>query len=302
MKIRRSTLALVLLAGLFAYESPAQTDIEQSPEGKKVLALQDELTRISGDIDAGVENMLDLIIPLTDSLDTGNKVTKLKQDAMDGLRKTIDFYVLERQKLEGSLAQQAPALTKEQMADQVGQLDDKIDQRINEILRISTSLAEHKEVEKYDYEYNYYSDHYNQSTSEEYKQNLKVQRRVVDSKEKLYENLEKSISAMKERLNRYERLLGYQVSEENAAAIQQLINETGQRISERESQLQSIVSPSENSPGKQAIGDKEFKIVMKMIKDQKAEIASSYNLLRRVKSEYDTALIRYNNARRLQNF
>lgn len=37
-----------------------------------------------------------------------------------------------------------------------------------------------------------------------------------------------------------------------------------------------------------------------MITEQKAEIRSSFDLLRRIKTEYDTALVRYNNAQRMR--
>jgi hypothetical protein len=301
----RSALSIpaVYLLVVFSsgYDARAQS-ADLGPQGEKVMALREELTKISADIDAGVEDILDLIIPLTDSTDTGNKVTQLKQESMMALRKTIDYYATERQKLDGELARTASGMTKEQMATQVEVIDEKIDQRVNEILRISASLAENQDVEKYEHTYDPYSEIYNRRVTDEYKQNQKVQRRVVDSRDKLTESLQKSITTLKERVNRYERLLPYQTSESNKVAINQLIEETKARISDRETQLQTLGSSYGQSTGSNAIGDDEFKVVVKMITEKKAEIRSSLDLMRRVKSEYDNALIRYNNARRLQNF
>ncbi len=298
LSIPAALLFVTLFAGYDARAQPANL----GPQGEKVMALREELTKISADIDAGVEDILDLIIPLTDSTDTGNKVTQLKQESMMALRKTIDYYATERQKLDGELARTASGMTKEQMATQVEVIDEKIDQRVDEILRISASLAENQDVEKYEHTYDPYSEIYNRRVTDEYKQNQKVQRRVVDSRDNLTESLQKSITTLKERVNRYERLLPYQTSESNKVAINQLIEETKARISDRETQLQTLGSSYGESTGSNAIGDDEFKVVVKMITEKKAEIRSSLDLMRRVKSEYDNALIRYNNARRLQNF
>ena len=284
---------------LLSLVATAQTDMEQTPEGKRVLALREELVKISGDIDAGVENILDLIMPLTDSLETGNKVTQLKQDAMMGLRKAIDYYTTERQKLEGDLSRPVANLTKEQMANQVGAIDEKVDLRINEILRLSASLAENQEDEKYEHTFDPYSEIYNRRVTDEYKQNQKVQRRVVDTRDNLTAGLEKSVAALKERVTRYERLLSYQVSEDNAAAIRSLIEESKTRLANREAQLTSL-GTAYGEAGSKAIGKDEFKVVMQMITEQKAEIRSSFDLLRRIKTEYDTALVRYNNAQRMR--
>ena len=264
-----------------------------------MLALREELVKISGDIDAGVENILDLIMPLTDSLETGNKVTQLKQDAMMGLRKAIDYYTTERQKLEGDLSRPVANLTKEQMANQVGAIDEKVDLRINEILRLSASLAENQEVEKYEHTFDPYSEIYNRRVTDEYKQNQKVQRRVVDTRDNLTAGLEKSVAALKERVTRYERLLSYQVNEDNAAAIRSLIEESKTRLANREAQLTNL-GTAYGEAGSKAIGKDEFKVVMQMITEQKAEIRSSFDLLRRIKTEYDTALVRYNNAQRMR--
>jgi hypothetical protein len=255
--------------------------------------------KISGDIDAGVESILDLIIPLTDTQETGNKVTLMKQDAMMSLRKAIDYYATERQKLEGELARSVSGMTKEQMADQVGRIDDKVDQRIDDMLTLSSSFEENWEVEKYEYSYDPYRELYRSRVTEEYKQNKKVQRRVIDSRDSLIEGLQKSMATLNDRLNRYERLLAYQVSEDNAVAIKKLIDETNVRLDERKSQLQSLGDSNDN-PESKAIGKGEFKIVMQMVTEQKAEIRSNFDLMRRIKSEYDTALVRYNNAERLR--
>lgn len=285
-----------LLASLLlvrALPAPAQETQPQSASEKRVADLRTQILETSAEIDQGVEEILDLIIPLRDTVETGNKVTQLKQQSIESLKKAIDFYVLQRQKLEGELARPVSGLTKEQMATQVSVLDEKVDDRINDILRISASLAESKDVEKYEYSYNYDTDVSNRRVTDEYRLNRKVQSRVVDTKGKLDEALKRSIQTLKQRVDRYERLLPYQVSEENRSAVSSLIAETRARITEREQQLAGLADNSEGA-GERPIGNAELKVITQLIDDQKAEIRASFDLMRRLKGEYDAALSRLN--------
>jgi len=295
MNMYISRLAILVTTTSLWLSSPSAFSV--TPAEQNVLDLRAELVNVIGDIDTGVEEILDLIIPLTDTQETGNKVAQMKQSTIDSLRKVIDYYVSERQKLEGELARPASTLTKEQMVNQVGVIDDKVDQRIDEIMRISASLAESKDVEKYEHDYDPYNEIYNRRVTDEYKQNQRVQRRVVATKGDLGDGLKKSIQTLKERLNRYERLLTYQVSPENKEAIGTLVADTKNRIAQREEQLSSLGETS-GEAGTRAIGKSEFQIINQKLNDDKASIRASFDLMRRLKGEYDSALVRYNNSRR----
>jgi hypothetical protein len=261
--------------------------------------IREEFVQVSKDIDDGVDRVMTLILPLTDTIDTGNKVTVLKEQTIESLRHVIEMYVTERQKLEGALARPTALMTKPQMADQVGAIDEKVDQRIDDILRISASLAEHQEFEKYEYTHVPYSEIYHQGVTEEYRQNRKVQRRVVQTRGELSEELQKSITTLKERLSRYERTLPYQSTTANKEAVESLINDTRARIAEREQQLRYMGELGREESEK-PIGEADFKAVVRMLNDEKAEIKASVEQLRRLKGEYDAALIKLNNARRLE--
>jgi len=291
-----SRLTIMIASVVVWFPGPAA--FSASPAEQRVLDLRTELINVANDIDTGVEEILDLIIPLTDTQETGNKVAQMKQSTIDSLRKVIDYYVSERQKIEGELARPAASLTKDQMVSQVEVIDEKVDERIDEIMRISASLAESKDVEKYEHDFNPYTEIYNQRVSDEYKQNQKVQRRVVATRSDLGEGLKKSIQTLKERLNRYERLLSYQVGPANKAAIGKLIEETKGRISQREEQLASLGEIAGDA-GTRAIGKSEFQIINQKLNDDKASIRSSFELMRRLKGEYDSALVRYNNSLRM---
>ncbi len=289
---------ILCMTGLVALPVIAQQAPPADRYEQRVADLRGELLAVSQDIDEGVDRILSLIIPLADSKDTGNKVTQLKQSTIESLRKVIDYYASERQKLEGDLARSTAALTKPQMAGQVEVIDEKIDQRIDDILRISESLARNQEIEKYDTWYDYEHDDIDQVINDDYRQNLKVQRRVVDTRGGLADSLKQSIASLNARLSRYERTLGYQTTPENTEAIQSLINDTKARITERENQLASLGDLS-GEEGLKTIGKADLKVINQIVNEQKTEIRASFDLMRRLKGEYDNALIRMNNARRM---
>jgi hypothetical protein len=289
------TCQFVCLCSIMAQ---AQDSVAIDPYEANVNNLREEMARVSRDIDDGVDGMLQLIIPLTDSKDSGNKVALMKKDAIESLRNVIDVYVAERQKLEGELARPATAITKPQIAGQVEAIDEKIDTRINEMMRISASMAEHKEFEKYEYSYDFHSEDYDERISEDYQQNQKVQRQVNFTRGSLADGINKSIASLKDRISRYERTLAYQVSPENTEAINALIADTKARLDEREKQLYSL-GAMHGEAGSRAISKDDFKIISQTLNEQKAEIRASLEHLRRLKGEYDSAVVRMNNARRL---
>jgi len=296
--IRLLITCVVVLSGSFTAQAQGSAAVD--PYEAKVNDLRDEMVRVSQDIDDDVNAMLGLIIPLTDSKDSGNKVALMKKDTIESLRKVIDFYVAERQKLEGQLARPATAMSKPQIAGQVEAIDEKIDERISEMMRISASMAEHKEFDKYEYSYDWHDDNLDidERISDDYQQNQKVQRQVNFTRGGLADGLNKSIATLKDRINRYERTLAYQVSPENAEAIKTLIAETKTRLDERETQLNSLGNVH-GDEGSRAISKDEFKIITLTLNEQKAEIRASLDHLRRLKGEYDSALVRLNNANRM---
>lgn len=300
MKIR--TCCHTLLALGFITAAAARADDPSGatdPLEQRVRSIGEALAAVSQDIDANVESILDVIVPLTDSQETGNQVTQLKQDAIAGLRKAIEFYATERQKLEGDLARAAAPLSKPQMSDQVQTLDGVIDRRVDDILRISASLAENQDLDKYEYSYDPFSEIYNRRTTDAYKQNQKVQRRVVDTRQKLAVGLEKSIASLQDRLARYQRSRAYQTSEANRAAIDALIADTEARLATRRAQLAGL-GDTGGAAGEKAITRDDFKVLSAWLNDQKAEVRASFDHMRRLKGEYDNALIRWNQDRRLR--
>lgn len=123
-------------------------------------------------LDGRIENRLDEVVKMladtTDSQDSKRKVSQLKLDAIHGLRRSIDLYAAKRKEMSERIKKGDEAA----LAD-LAKFDQRINNRIAQIVELSKSFPAHEDVKKYDSEGGSYWDGYDHEVtriSEEWKQ------------------------------------------------------------------------------------------------------------------------------------
>jgi uncharacterized phage infection (PIP) family protein YhgE len=104
-----------------------------------------------------------------DSQDSKTKISQIKQDAIQGLRRGIDLYVAKRKEVAERIKKGDEAA----LGD-LGKFDTRISTRVDQIVELSKSFPAHEDVKKYesdggDYWNGYYYE--NSRISDEWKQN-----------------------------------------------------------------------------------------------------------------------------------
>ena len=105
-------------------------------------------------LDTGIEARVNLLVTqlaaLKDSPDSGTKVVRTKREVIDMLRNSITFYRTERAKKITDSRSSASRQTTGDIARTVGNLDSRIEQRVDQVVTLSSSLMQNQDLASYE--------------------------------------------------------------------------------------------------------------------------------------------------------
>jgi hypothetical protein len=130
--------------------------------------VREDIKTIDGRIEKRIDSIVKMLADTRDSQDSKTRISQIKQDAITGLRRAIDFYVAKRKEV----AERVKKGDESALGD-LEKFDQRISTRIAQIVELSKSFPAHEDVKKYesdggDYWHGYYYE--NSRISEEWKQ------------------------------------------------------------------------------------------------------------------------------------
>ena len=135
----------------------------------RLTELGQDIVTLDGRIEKRVDSLVKILADTRDSQDSKTKISQIKQDAIQGLRRGIDLYVAKRKEV----AERVKKGDEAALGD-LGKFDTRISTRVDQIVELSKSFPAHEDVKKYesdggDYWNGYYYE--NSRISDEWKQN-----------------------------------------------------------------------------------------------------------------------------------
>ena len=135
----------------------------------RLTELGQDIVTLDGRIEKRVDSLVKILADTRDSQDSKTKISQIKQDAIQGLRRGIDLYVAKRKEVAERIKKGDEAA----LGD-LGKFDTRISTRVDQIVELSKSFPAHEDVKKYesdggDYWNGYYYE--NSRISDEWKQN-----------------------------------------------------------------------------------------------------------------------------------
>jgi hypothetical protein len=230
-------------------------------------------------IEAQVNDIVGMLKGVSDSTESKTEVANEKIKVMQGLRRSIDYYVQQRAKRQEELKASYPKVNPEDLKADVDALNEKIDQRIAQIIEITGSLAKHDDFQKYEYyteSYGWGQTDTKRVVRDEYKQSRNEGRKAEEAVEDVAESLGKAVRSLEDRNATLERQLGYG-TEKQQAAMKEEIERNKELIRSRREQLTKIIS--QPSHGGRAVGDREADTLERVIRDSAAGIRSDWQEL-----------------------
>ncbi len=211
---RNAALALTLFIanGAFAQSQPATTAAPNKDVLKARLAAQEKRTNLLLDeikaADSRIENQIDDLLKtlrmVGDSKDSRTKISRMKQDTIDKLQRSITYYQQKRAWLQEELRRPTYNLTADEKRRIIARFDERIEKRVNQILDMNKTLPTHQDYERYKSSGDTTWDgSVVYSESEDYKQNQRLSSHTNTQRDKIIKGLQTSI----DRLDRQNRSL-----------------------------------------------------------------------------------------------
>jgi hypothetical protein len=232
----KQKLTTVALAALFTTSSFAQTasapaiDMEARKASVVNLAAQIEqrearLAEVRTDIktlDARIEKRIDsvvkLLTDLRDSQDSKTRISRSKQDAIQGLRRAIDAYANKRKEI----AERVKAGDENALGD-LGKFDERIATRVAQIVDLSKSFPAHEDVKKYESDggSDYWRGYYHEDTrvSEEWKQSRRDQVQTKKTRDEVNTAIKEGIARLDQRRRSLQDMLDNRNPSESARKL-----------------------------------------------------------------------------------
>ncbi len=210
-----SWLAFVPVTGWAAEESPpAAPDLAARMESvanlethiaqreQRLAEWGRDIVELDARIEKHVEQLVKMLAGLRDSQDSRTKITQLKKDAIEGLKRGIDLYASKRKEVRELVRGGGD----EALGD-LGKIDQRIIKRVDQIAELTKSIPTHEDMDKYESDggSSYWNGYYHETSrvSEDWKQN----RRDTTRSNKLREDTTKALQEAIERLDQRRRSL-----------------------------------------------------------------------------------------------
>ncbi|WP_156817233.1 hypothetical protein [Rubritalea marina] len=236
-----ATSILCTTGAVVLAETPAQpTKVPMTMEEREasVVALEkriqerrDRLTELSEDalrlddrLESKVDNIVNKLASLKDSQGSRRRISAIKMQAMETLADDVQNYQRRRAELVRELRKENPEQPSDLVEKDVALLDQRVEKRVAQVLKLSNSFTQEKDTKKYEttgyrsYGWNgWYS---NERVDEKWRQNRRDKSMNKRQRDAVNEGLKKSLESYKRQLADVERKLS---SENNSAEYTELL-------------------------------------------------------------------------------
>lgn len=300
MNMKQLILPIVLAAGICAKPGAAQQAPATAPSTRQqwqqqVTALQqsvqaqqarvDDMTKqlqaANAEFDGRIERLTDSVSKLTDSKDSGTHVLQMKQSLIASLKKLIDFYNRERGPRLAALQQQYTQIPKQDLERDVAVLDQLIEKRVEDIMKLAESFPVPKDVPRTTYSW----DGGSMGTNPEYIQQRHVSSAANLTRDDLAEALKASIENLKRQNQTLERAAQNASTAEERDFYQQRMQQNRQRIDQRRQQITDLMGSG--SPGTQMVSTKEYFTIEEQVEDMINELKQEFRAMLKLRNDRD---------------
>ncbi len=205
----------------------------------KINKMTDEIMKLDNEIDASVSEIIDYISSVKDSAESRSKVITKKEETVKALTESIDFYRNERSKRLSKYKRRASNSTKKELAGEIEGIDAKIDERIDQIVQITSSLTQSGDFKKYTRKWNS-NGKAREVITKEYKQNEVVASKTKRDQKIVVEKLKEEVGELENKNKKLEIELKRTSSEEKKQWIKDQIEKNSKNIEVRNQQAENL--------------------------------------------------------------
>ncbi len=227
-------------------------EVERQIEEREIRA--SELTQDIVQLDERIEGRIDRILKqlesMKDSKESGTRVVRMKEDAIEGLRETIRLYDSKRRELKLEAYSQDPSIDRDTLFSAMDKYDARIEKRVDQILELAQTFAAHKDLPKYKYSRSSGWRGWSWETTRnnpEYQQNRKQTIHTDQTRQELIDALDKSIEGLDRRNREIGEIMKKEITSQYRELLQHELDQNNNLIVMREEQIGLMLNPPEES-------------------------------------------------------
>jgi len=215
---------------------------------QRVSDLSKEILRLDSHIEGSVARIVQDISSIGDSADSRTEVAKLKEKAVEGLKRSIAKYQRARSQVELTLKNSKDGQSQEDLKGDLKQFEGRIENRVSQIISISKSLTTEKDFKGYEkylrdtrYDGHYFHRNLSRKVTEEKTQNRRVTQVTDKQRLDIINALKRSITSLNNQNVALKSQMSLKINASNADIFQEDINSNLQAIVTRKKQLESMM-------------------------------------------------------------
>lgn len=291
-------LSVAMLAGLpaaRAQDAPAAAEAPIDLEARKasIVNLQahieqqearlsdvaEDIIRLDKRVEEGVNRVVKLLAGVSDSEASRTNVANTKGEAIEGLKKMIEMYQRKRAEVREALRTGNTDVPLKDLSSDVDEFDERIENRIENILTLTKSFTQHEDYDKYVTTggggYGRWG-WANQEINEAWRQNRRQTRHTASSRNEAIEALQKSIADHRQRqVLLKDDLQRRQLTDTARALAESDIERIDGIIAARQRQLEELQS-SISQPKTQPVGRHQSWETSNLLEDAKADLRDDF--------------------------
>jgi hypothetical protein len=243
---------------------------------ERALELTNDIIELDDRIEGRIDRVLKLLKGMKDSTDSGTRVVRMKQDAMDGLSATIGYYDSKRRDLKMEAYERDPKIEREDLFKSIATYDERVEKRISQILNLAQTFTEHKDLPKYSYSrsggrWGGRTRHRNPA----YQQNRSQSIQTEQTKKELIEALQQSVTDIDRRNRDIHERMKKPMTDQYRALLQEELDGNEQLMAQREEQIGMMLEGP--SGGGKAVSTRSAMTTEGMIDDLVADIQDDFD-------------------------
>jgi chromosome segregation ATPase len=308
-KLTQIVLALTLSGFAFAETTPAPAaapvmDLEArkasvvnlethiAQREKRLAELGQDIVTIDARIEKRVDELVKMLADMRDSKDSKRKVSQIKQDAIEGLRRGINLYVAKRKEMRERVR-----TGDEAALGDLGKFDQRIFKRVDQIVELSKSFPAHKDVDKYESDGgDYWNGYYYENTrvSDDWKQNRRDNTQGKVTREETTKAIREGLERLEQRRRSLKDLLANRNLSESALKLyQQELGQVDAYTDRLNTELLEATTPS-GSAATHAPSLDEAIDIEELLNDARKDLREDVSNLFRLYDEFDRGRFRLN--------
>lgn len=256
---------------------------------ERIARREERLTELTNDMlaydqrtETRMGEILTSIADVTDSVESGTNIARTKQDAIGALKECAQHYRDRAEALKRETMQRKPRITRKELFDDIGRFDQRVEERIDQIIMLVNSMQLHQGYDKWTGENGFW-----RWRDPRYYHNRRETSYTEREREQLLGELEEEIRTLQTRNREIRSIVETEITPQYRVMLLDELDDNVAKIERRQGQIVAVSFPDQpkTKPAGRAQGYTIDSVVEDMAVDLETDCQAIWNAYREITRE-----------------